>query len=80
MNQYNIQRVAIQQLLDSARAKIHISCDLWSSPNHLVIFGVIAYFISSSGRRITVVLALKELKEPHTGVHIDVAIQEVLEE
>jgi hypothetical protein len=80
LNQYDIQRVTIKRLLDTARSKIHISFDLWSSPNHLAIFGIIAHFISSLGKRITLVLTLKELKEAHTGVHMGVAIQEVLKE
>ena len=33
-------------VLRNARTKIHISCDLWSSPNSIAILGIMAQFIN----------------------------------
>jgi hypothetical protein len=35
--------------LQKSKTKIHISCDLWSSPNSPAILGVVAHYINGDG-------------------------------
>ena len=50
-------------ILGKARSKIHISCDLWTSPNTMSILGITAQFVDESGKLRSLVLALKEINE-----------------
>lgn len=36
--------------LQQAVSKIHFSFDLWTSPNHLALMGVVAHYINKSGK------------------------------
>lgn len=60
------QLVLIQLLLESG-AKIHISFDLWSSPNHYSMLGIVCHFIDRQFKARTVMLGLKRLIGPHSG-------------
>ena len=42
IHQFNGMKVTIKATLQKARSKIHISCDLWTSPNSLTILGITA--------------------------------------
>ncbi|RKK07528.1 hypothetical protein BFJ65_g17733 [Fusarium oxysporum f. sp. cepae] len=39
MRQYEDQKEKVKQRIQSAKSRIHISCDLWTSPNSLAILG-----------------------------------------
>lgn len=67
----------ILPLLQNARTKIHISCDLWTSPNALSILGICAQFIDASGQLQSLVLALKEM-DGHAGVDLAKVIYDVV--
>jgi hypothetical protein len=49
IRQFKIQKETVQQMIHSARSKIHISCDLWMSSNSLAILGVVAHFVTEDG-------------------------------
>src|SRR6266487_5328499 len=68
------------QQIQSAWSKIHISCDLWTSPNSLAILGIIAHFIDEEGTLQHATLALKDIIGDHSGEHLAEAIIEVLDE
>lgn len=67
-------------MIHSARSKIHISCDLWTSSNSLAILGVVAHFVTEDGKLQRCVLALKDIIGKHTGENLAQAMVEVLEE
>jgi hypothetical protein len=56
-------------LLEGSRA-MPISFDLWTSPNHYCMLGVVCHFIDKWWVNRTVLLALKPLKAAHCGVNI----------
>jgi hypothetical protein len=64
--------------LHSARTDIHISCDLWTSPNCLPILGVVAHYISEDGKLESTTLALVNVEGPHTGENLSKYIQHVV--
>jgi len=51
MNRFDIAHAEVKQHLRLEISKIHISCDMWSSPNGHAFLGVVAHW-SSDGSRI----------------------------
>ena len=72
-------QVILLKLLFECDAQIHISFDLWSSPNHYSMLGVVCHFIDRSWRARTVLLALKPLHGPHSGENMADLLIEVIE-
>jgi hypothetical protein len=46
MRQYEDQKEKVKQRIQSAKSRVHISCDLWTSPNSLAILGVVAHYVT----------------------------------
>ncbi|KAF6525727.1 hypothetical protein HZS61_011522 [Fusarium oxysporum f. sp. conglutinans] len=57
----------IKAELGSALTKIHISFDLWTSPNRLAIMAVFAHFIDKFGNQQSRLLALRRQLGIHSG-------------
>lgn len=70
LHQYECLKTTTKATLRKARSKIHISCDLWTSPNSLAILGITTQFIDVTGDLQSVVLALKEIDKDHTGKNL----------
>ena len=73
-----LQQAFLVALLQASRAMVHISFDLWTSPNHYCMLGVVCHFIDKNWVNRTVLLALKPLKGKHCGVNIGNILIEVL--
>ncbi|CEJ82383.1 Putative Transposase-like protein [[Torrubiella] hemipterigena] len=80
MRQYEVQKEKIKQRIRSAKSRIHISCDLWTSPNSLAILGMVAHYITEDGQLEHHILALKDIDGEHSGSHLATAVLEVIEE
>jgi hypothetical protein len=65
-------------VISKAKSKIHISCDLWTSPNSIAILGITAQFIDIEGQLRSLVLALKEVNGDHTGENLSKYVMEVI--
>ena len=74
------QKEKLKQIIQSARSLIHISCDLWTSPNSLAILGIIAHFINEDGKLQHCVLALKDVIGEHTSENLAVKVLDVVKE
>lgn len=73
-------KIVIQnEVLGKAISKIHISCDIWSSPNGYAMCGIAAHFVGHQGKIQSVLLGLKRLMEAHSGEQIAQHIVEVVE-
>lgn len=72
------QQLFLVALLAGSRAMVHISFDLWTSPNHYCMLGVVCHFIDKWWVNRTVLLALRPLKGAHCGVNIGNILIEVL--
>ena len=66
--------------LRQARSKIHISCDLWTSPNSKAILGITAQFVNKAGKLTSLVLALKEVVGEHSGENMSKYLLHVIRE
>ena len=80
LNQYAIEKERIKLLLHSARFKIHISLDIWTSLNTLPILGIVAHYISEDNELEHAVLAMKEIQGSHEGENVAPIVLEVLED
>jgi hypothetical protein len=80
MRQYGCQKERVKQRIQSAKSRIHISCDLWTSPNSLAILGVVAHYVTEDGQLEHHVLALKDIDSEHDGSHLAVAVLKVVDE
>src|SRR5271170_7109987 len=66
--------------LRAARSNIHISFDLWTSPNCYAIMAIVAHYIDSSGARKTNLIALRSLEGEHTGENMAALLLNVFRE
>jgi len=67
---FKTQKLLLKELLRKSLSQIHFTLDLWSSPNHLALLGVIAHFTPSAGTLTQALLALQEMEGAHTGENI----------
>lgn len=59
------QRVAL--VLQAALSSIHITCDAWTSPNHVGTWGIVSHFTSEEGALYEVLLSVSEQQGSHSG-------------
>jgi hypothetical protein len=71
---------SMKSRLQRARTDIHLTCDLWTSPNCLPILEVIAQYITEDGKLETTTLALVDIQGAHTGENLSKYIQDVIED
>ena len=73
-------KTRLRHILISAISDIHITCDMWSSPNHLGLLAILAHFTSEKLQLTTVTLALVELQGEHSGINQAEVILRVLDD
>lgn len=59
------QRVAL--ILQAALSSIHITCDSWTTPNHIGAWGLVSHFTSEEGVLCELLLSLSEQQGSHSG-------------
>src|ERR1700709_562891 len=80
LRQFDSMKEQIKSRLHSALTDIHISCNLWTSPNCLPIFGLVSHYISKEGQLEDATLALVEIDGEHSGENLAKHLQEVVED
>jgi hypothetical protein len=80
MRQYEAEKIKIISRINAARTQIHLTLDLWTSPNNLPILGVVAHYISSEKKLEKTTLALRQLTGAYTGSNIAKLLLEVITE
>lgn len=76
--QYEDQKEKVKQRIQSAKSRIHISCDLQTSPNALAILGVVTHYITEDCKLEHHTLALKDINREHNRSHLAAAIIDVI--
>jgi hypothetical protein len=71
-------QLEVGKVLAEAVSKIHISFDLWASPNGYAIYAVCAHFIGSDHHNHSVLLGLKRMTGTHHGEDIVEVIISIL--
>ena len=69
----------VRHLIQNAITQIHITCDAWTSPNHLSMLAVVGHFVDENLKQQTILLALKEIQELHSGENMTPIVLEALE-
>jgi len=67
---YNDHKQTIIDELRQAQGLIHLSFDLWTSRNLIALNGVVAHYYAADGSAKTLLLALPEHEDEHSGVNI----------
>ena len=70
----------VVDLLASAKSRIHVSFDLWSSLNHYALCGVITHFAGQDSHNHSILIGLKRIKGAHSGENIAEIAIPVLQE
>jgi hypothetical protein len=68
----------VKAILWESQSRIHLSCDIWTSPAAQSILGVCAHFLGSDLRLKKALLAMRELDGIHSGRNIGDEILEVI--
>ena len=66
------------QYLGMALSKIHISFDIWSSPNGYALCGVVAHFVDASYTVQYCLLGMPRMQEEHSGEKIAAKVAAVI--
>jgi hypothetical protein len=70
----------LRRELRAARSNIHISFDLWTSPNCYAIMAIVAHYIDSNGKRQAKLIALRSIDGEHTGENMAALLLKVFQE
>jgi hypothetical protein len=75
---FALKKVHIRQQLREAITKIHLSFDLWTSPNRFAIMAVHAHFIDNKGKQQNVLIALHRQLGSHNGENLAHTLEKVV--
>jgi hypothetical protein len=78
MKLFKAQTLVIKNKLAKARSRVHISFDLWTSPNHRALVGIVAHWLDEDLKKQDVLIGLCRLKGSHTGENIAEVVVPVL--
>jgi len=68
----------VKNQLHASKSRIHLSFDLWTSPNHFAIVSVVAHYMGPKFRVETTLLGLRRLRGNHLGKNIAEAVIDVV--
>jgi hypothetical protein len=80
MNNYEKKKIQVKKVLHSARSNIHLSFDLWSSPNHYIFNAVVAHFVNADYKVASILIGFRNLFGPYSGANIAGSVQAVCQE
>lgn len=77
---YEKYKTKLKEDLASAGSRVHISFDLWTSPNHLSLMAVVGHYLDKQLQSQTRLLSLKRLEGDHGGKNQARLILQVLQD
>src|SRR5579871_908118 len=80
LSEFQQRKKELRRELRAARSNIHISFDLWTSPNCYAIMAIIAHYIDSNGKRQAKLIALRSIDGEHTGENMAALLLKVFRE
>src|SRR5271169_922638 len=63
-----------------AQSRIHLSFDLWTSPNYKAMLAITAHWTDTNYKAQAVLLAIREIKGEHTGDNISSTVYMIAQE
>ena len=70
----------IKNMLRKSRGKIHLSFDIWTSPNGYVLVGIVSHFVDNDYQVRAILLAIREVYGEHTGENVGQTVVDVIRE
>ena len=67
MKCFQVAKETVKQSLDTSKSKIHLTFDLWSSPNYKSILAIVGHCTTSQGKVETATLSIREILGGHRG-------------
>jgi hypothetical protein len=80
IEEFKKQRLRIKGELALSRSIIHISFDLWNSPNSLGMIAVVAHFLDRNLKNQSFLIDMRRVKGSHSGENIAEAVIPILGE
>ena len=77
---FETAKVTIKERLSLARSRIHISYDLWTSPNHKAMIAIVAHWTAEDYEVKSALLVIREVHGEHTGENIANVVYPVMKE
>ncbi|KAI8401357.1 hypothetical protein FOFC_18226 [Fusarium oxysporum] len=74
----SLKKAAVREELDEAVTQIHISFDLWTSPNRLAFISIFGHFIDRSNSHQSRLLAFRRQIGSHAGENIAYTVRNVV--
>ena len=73
-------RTILIEQLSTARSKIHLAFDLWTSPNYKAMLAVTGHWTSSNYTAESTLLGLQEVKGMHEGANIGGVVFDIVKD
>ena len=77
---FETAKATIKERLSLARSRIHISYNLWTSPNHKAMIAIVAHWTAEDYDVKSALLAIREVRGEHSGENIANVVYPVLKE
>lgn len=77
---YKKRKYELRRDIAAAKSRIHLSWDLWTSPNHKAILAVVAHYVDWNYRLQNRLLALEELTGAHSGANQALTMLSVMDD
>ena len=65
LKEFKRQKAVIKDELANARSRIHISADLWTSPNSLAIVGIVVHYLDRNLKVQSVLIGMRRVQGAH---------------
>ena len=80
IEEFATRKRSLRHELRKARSNIHLSFDLWTSPNCYAIMAICGHYIDRTGARKTTLLAMRRVEGEHSGENMAAVVLKVIRE
>jgi hypothetical protein len=80
MSTYSFEKNRIRTALHATLSSIHLTLDLWTSPNRRALFAIIAHYTDENGTLQVSTIALREVLGQHNGRNLASFLLEVIDD
>src|SRR6202000_1214108 len=70
----------LRKMLQSTPYQVHVSFDLWTSPNSLAMLGIVGHWINENHQLTIALLGLRQIAGPHSGEHLSDTVLDVIKD
>jgi hypothetical protein len=81
LERFRARKMALKTALKNSKSgMIHFSFDLWTSPSHKALMGVVCHYVDDQNKSRSTLLAIRELTGAHTGENQAAIVKSVIQE